>query len=104
MMGRTTSYPGAIKRTGGLRTQGSFGRQRGTVWGLAQEISLERYPFLSVDLLSPGSPLSSLLLCGACPHPPLHPALCIPAQNQSSVAKTSQGTMETCSLKTLLVV
>lgn len=80
---------------------------------------LKRYPFLLVDLMPPGSELIAPLCARAwsmkgplLPAPlqcalltPPHPALAVAflLQTQSSVAKTSQGTMETRSLKTLLV-
>lgn len=101
--------------------------------GLGQEISLKRYLLLvqkdslpALDLPSLGSEFTAPLCAGECmesegllsgpspcyaislsreAHPPSSPTLPgIPAQNLSFVAKTSQGTMETCSLKTLLVV
>lgn len=54
---------------------------------------------------SPQHLLPAMLLRSAEKHTLPSPTLPgIPAQNLSFVAKTSQGTMETCSLKTLLVV
>lgn len=80
---------------------------------------LKRHPFLLVDLMPPGSELTAPLCarawsmngpllpaplqCALLTPPPPALAVAFLLQTQSSVAKTSQGTMETRSLKTPLV-